>query len=82
MLPIVEFLTCQILSIIGLQVETKRILSFDGILTNLRKYCLQMINLQKLIFLSKNWPNDTRVGCKSPFGLVELIEKNLLSEKN
>jgi hypothetical protein len=58
-------------------IETKRILPFNGILTNLRKYCLQMINLQKLKFVSKNWPNDTKVGCKSPFGLVELIEKNL-----
>jgi len=34
MFPTVDFLTCKILSIIELQIETKRILSFDGILTN------------------------------------------------
>lgn len=23
--------------------------------------------------MTKNWPNDVRVGCKAPFTLVELI---------
>lgn len=29
---------------------------------------------KKLIFVNKNWPNDCRVGCKSPSNLVELIK--------
>ncbi len=33
-------------------------------------------NLEKLILLNKNWPNDVRVGCKSPNDLVEFIEMN------
>jgi hypothetical protein len=31
-------------------------------------------NLEKLIFVSKNWPNDAKVGCKSLNDLVEFIE--------
>ncbi len=27
-----------------------------------------------MIFVSKNWPNDPRVGWKSPFNFVEFIE--------
>jgi hypothetical protein len=30
-----------------------------------------------LIFINKKWPNDFRIGCKSPFSLVELIETNV-----
>jgi hypothetical protein len=40
-----------------------------------------MTNLEKLIFVNKNWPNDLRIGCKSPSNLVELIEKDLELEK-
>jgi hypothetical protein len=30
-----------------------------------------------LIFVNKNWPNDSRVDCKPLSNLVELIEKDL-----
>jgi hypothetical protein len=30
-------------------------------------------NLEKFIFVNKNWPNDCRVSCKSPSNLLELI---------
>jgi hypothetical protein len=30
-------------------------------------------NLEKLTFVNKNWPNDCRVGCKSPPNLLKLI---------
>jgi hypothetical protein len=33
--------------------------------------------LDKLIFIDKNWPNDLRIGCESPFSLAELIETNV-----
>ncbi len=33
--------------------------------------------LENLIFVSKNWPNYPKDGCKSPFNLVELIQTNL-----
>ncbi len=31
--------------------------------------------------MSKNWPNDLKVGCKSPSNLVEFIEVNWDLEK-
>jgi hypothetical protein len=30
--------------------------------------------LKKLIFVSKNWPNDVKIGSKSPSDLIEFIE--------
>jgi hypothetical protein len=38
-------------------------------------------NLEKLIFVSKNWPSDPIDGCKLPFNLVKLIQINLGFEK-
>ncbi len=33
--------------------------------------------LENLIFVNKNWPNDPRIGCKSPSNLLEFIEKDV-----
>jgi hypothetical protein len=77
MFAIVGFLACQILGIVGSQIETKRIFSLAGILTNLRRCHLQLENLENLIFVSKNLPSDPRDGCKSPSNLVELIQIDL-----
>jgi hypothetical protein len=43
---------------------------------------LQTENLEKLTFVNKNWPNDLKIGCKSPSNLVEFLEKdvNLIEE--
>jgi hypothetical protein len=46
---------------------------FSWHLTNLRKCHLQSKNLEKLIFVSKNWPNDARVDYKSPSDLAKFI---------
>jgi hypothetical protein len=46
----------------GPYVETKRIFSLARILMNLKICKLQIDNLNKFIFASKNWPNDLRVG--------------------
>jgi hypothetical protein len=37
--------------------------------------------LDKLIFVNKNWPNDPRIGCKSPFSLIDFIETILNLKK-
>jgi hypothetical protein len=63
----------QILNIVESQIEPKRLLSLVDILTNLKRCHLQTDNLKKLIFVNKNWPNDLRVGCKSPSNFVKLI---------
>ncbi len=43
---------------------------------------MQTENLEKLTFVNKNWPNDLKIGCKSPSNLVEFLEKdvNLIEE--
>jgi hypothetical protein len=33
--------------------------------------------LDKLIFVNKNWPNDLKIGCKSPCSFVDFIETNV-----
>jgi len=71
MFPIVGFLACQTLGIVGSQIETKRFFSLTCIFTNLRRCHLQ----------TKNWPSDPRDGCKPLSNLVELIQIDLSFEK-
>jgi hypothetical protein len=66
------FLACQILSIVGSQIETKGFFSLTRILINIKRCNLQLDNLDTLIFLKTNWPNDPRIGCKS----MEIIDIN------
>jgi hypothetical protein len=54
MFPIVGVLAQHILGVVRFQIETKRIFSLVGILTNLRRSCLQIENLKKLIFVNQN----------------------------
>jgi len=51
--------------------------SLTRIFMNLKMWKLQSNHLKKLVFLSKNWPNDLKIGCNSTSNLVKLIEKNL-----
>ncbi len=30
--------------------------------------------MEKLLFVSKNWPSDLRIGCESAFSLVKFID--------
>jgi hypothetical protein len=43
-------------------------------LTNFRRCKLQTENLENLIFVSKHWPNDSKVRCKASSNLLEFIE--------
>ncbi len=47
----------------------------------MRRCRLQSENLEKLIFVGKNWLNDARVGCKSLGDLVKFIEMDAQLEK-
>jgi hypothetical protein len=78
MFPTICFCAKKILEIVGSQIETEKIFSLAEILTSLRKCCLQSENLDKLIFVSKNWANDPRIGCKSPSSLMNFIESVLI----
>jgi len=46
-----------------------------------RRCHLQLENFKKFNFVSKNWPNDPRDGCKPPSNLVELIKTYLNFEE-
>jgi len=55
MIPIIGFLTHQILRILGSQIETQKIFFFSMyIFTNLRRCHLQLNTLEKLIFVNKS----------------------------
>jgi hypothetical protein len=48
-----------------------------GIIKNLRRCHLQLNTLEKLVFVSKNWPTNL----ETVYNSVELIEKDLNFEK-
>jgi len=54
MFLVMNFLARQILSIVSKQIEIEIIFSLIGILTNLRRCCLQSNFLEKLMFVNKN----------------------------
>jgi len=67
------FCAKKILGIVGYQIELEKIFSLIGILISFKR-CLQSKILDKLIFINKNWPNDLRIGCKSPSRLANFVE--------
>ncbi len=73
MLSIVEFFACQIQGIVRSQIETKRTFFFNWDTSNLRSCHLQVENLNKLVFVNNKWLKDPKIGCISPFNVVELI---------
>jgi hypothetical protein len=77
-----SFLAQQILRIVSSQIETKHIFSLAEILTSFKRCWLQSENLDKLFFVSQNWPNDPRVGCNMPSTLVEFIKKDEIVEES
>ncbi len=77
MLSSIGFLIKQILGIIGSQIEMKNVFSLIKILINLKRCRLQLDNLEKWIFMNKNWLNDARMACKPLNNLVTLINSKL-----
>jgi len=51
--------------------------SLVGIQLTLEDCHLQTENLKKLIFVNKNWPNDLRIGCKSPSNIIKFLEMDI-----
>jgi hypothetical protein len=62
--PSVSFLARQILAIPGSQIETERIFSIASVLTSLRRCRLGLNNLDSLIMINNNWPDDSRRECE------------------
>ncbi len=81
--PNVAFLAKQILRIPVSQIETGRVLGFVGVLTALRCCPLQVENLDRIIIMVKNQPNDRHMNCTANAGFkdymkyeVVLVEEN------
>jgi hypothetical protein len=72
MFLIIDSYVKQILEIVGSQIEIEKIFFLIEIFTSFRRFHLQSKNLDKVIFVNENWPNDLRIGCKAPSNLVEL----------
>lgn len=58
------------------QIETEQIFNIVKILTSLRWCRLNVQNLDKLVMILKNWPNDARTNCSSlvVMGMVEFLK--------
>ncbi len=72
--PIVATFAKWILRISTSQIEFEIIFSIVGVLKALRRCWLQTNNMDKLIFVHKNWPFDPHVGCLKPFDLPVVYE--------
>jgi hypothetical protein len=51
------------MGIVGSQIKTKRIFSMVRVITSLKCCWHGIVNLDKLILIMKNWPNDLKFGC-------------------
>ncbi|KAG0556897.1 hypothetical protein KC19_11G087000 [Ceratodon purpureus] len=81
--PNVGFLARQILGIVGTQVETERIFSVAGLITAVRRRHIGPDNLNKLVMIRENWPEDPRAGRKAVESGLEgylFAEENILAD--
>jgi hypothetical protein len=58
----VGFVVQQILGIVGFQIDVKRVFNIASICTNVQRFRLGIDNLEMLVNICKNWPNDACVG--------------------
>ncbi len=61
-------MACQILGIVGSQIEAKHFFSIVGILIGLQRCWLATRNLNQRVLISKSWPNDPHFGCEAFVG--------------
>ena len=69
--PTLAFLAKQIFGIPGSQIECERVFSIAGLLTGLRRCRLGSRNLEQLVLLVKNWPDDPRLGIEKLHASIE-----------
>lgn len=80
--PTTTMLATQILDILIGQIEIERKFSIVGILIALCNCYFQTKNLDKLIFVSKNWPSNPHVRCppKNYFASTCEVVSNIIEE--
>jgi len=59
----VAWLARHILVILGSQLKTKQFFYVISVFTSLQKCRFGVENLNSLVMIYKNWPNDVKVGC-------------------
>lgn len=73
--PSLSFLACHILAIPRSRIETEHIFSVASVLTSLCHCHLGLSNMDSLLMIYKNWPDNTRAHCKSaPNNVQEFFE--------
>jgi hypothetical protein len=81
--PNMGFLAKQILGILGSQIEIERVFSLASVLTTLRHCHLQMENMDQIIMMVKNWPDDQCHNWKPNVNLKEYFkEEDSFVEEN
>jgi hypothetical protein len=69
-----SFFANQILGILSSKIETKQVFNLVGVLIALKCCHLQVDNMDWILIIVKNWPNDPRANCKAKFKLQTILE--------
>ncbi len=77
--PNLTYVSRQVMGIVHSQIEIERIFILVRVITSLKPCWLGFENLDKLVLIMKNWPNDPGFGCTSGF---KSFEKFLNSKDN
>jgi hypothetical protein len=79
--PNVNFLAKQILGILGSHIETERVFNLASGLTTLRRCKLKVDNLDRIITMVKNWPNNP-LNCSQHKGLIDFLKVEFVLAKD
>ncbi len=71
----------KILGIVGFQIEVERVFNIASICTNVQRFRLGIDNLEMLVNIYKNWPDDACVG-GFPFMEKFMEMKEILMDEN
>jgi hypothetical protein len=59
--------------VLSLQIEMERIFCMASILISLKRCPLRIENMENLLLIYQNWPNDARLNCKTMKGFVSFL---------
>jgi hypothetical protein len=78
----VGFVVCEILGIVGSQIEAERVFNIASMYMNLHHFRLGIDNLEMFINIYKNWPEDVRVGGSLSMEKFMAMEETLMDEND
>jgi len=65
----------------GFEIETKKMFNLAGVLTTLKRCSLQVQNLDWIITIINNWPNDPRWNCTTNANLKDYLKVEIVLVK-